>query len=163
MRRMTSRALAGLALALALLALPLTAQVRAGDAALPGWLAGSWSMEDGAAWADETWTSPRGGMMLGALRHGFGPGLDRWETARIERKAGVMMLVLQPGSGGRVEFPVVLASAFAIEFANPAHDFPQRIRYERVGQLLVVELSLIDGSDSRRAQYRLTEQGALDM
>ena len=47
-------------LALVLVAAPLAAQ----DRDLPGWLAGAWSMESGARWADETWTSPRGGMMM---------------------------------------------------------------------------------------------------
>jgi hypothetical protein len=42
----------------------------------------------------------------------------------------------------------------SIEFANPRHDYPQRIRYWRQGQLLMAEISKIDGSDSQRWNFR---------
>ena len=32
-----------------------------------------------------------------------------------------------------------------IEFTNPAHDYPQRIRYWREGDKLIAEIALIDG------------------
>ena len=42
----------------------------------------------------------------------------------------------------------------AIEFANPANDYPQRIRYWRQGKLLMAEISQIDGSKAVRWNYR---------
>lgn len=122
---------------------------------LPGWLAGAWAMEDGAAWADEVWSAPRGGMMMGSARNGFGPDLSSWQTERIvRRRDGRVSLLVQPEGRAAIEFPMVLVSDNAIEFANPAHDYPQRIRYELVGQLLIAEISRIDGSDKVRWQYR---------
>ena len=38
------------------------------------------------------------------------------------------------------------------EFANPEHDFPQRIRYTRDGDLLQAELS--GGNPMRRIEFR---------
>jgi len=143
-----------LILAVLLLAAPLSAEAPKG-ASLPGWMAGTWMNEEGANWTDEVWTDPRGGMMLGISRTGFGPQLDDWEIVRIEqRRDGSMAYVAQPGGKGAVEFPMVLVSDAAIEFANPSHDYPQRIRYWRQGKLLVAEISLLDGSRAMRWNYR---------
>ena len=143
--------LLALPLALLLAASPLAAQ----DQGLPGWLAGAWSMESGARWADETWTTARGGMMIGASRSGFGPELAEWEHSRIVRRVdGGISLFAQPQGRSATEFRMATMSETAIEFANPAHDYPQRIRYERVGQLLIAEVSKMDGSEAMRWQYR---------
>ena len=137
-----------------LLAAPLTAEAPKG-AALPGWMAGTWMMEEGAQWADEVWTDPRGGMMLGVGRSGFGPQLDSWELTQIRVKAdGSMVYIARPEGKAPVEFPMVLISEEAVEFANPSHDYPQRIRYWRQGKLLVAEISLLDGSRQTRWNYR---------
>jgi hypothetical protein len=142
---------AGLASALAA---PLAAQTLA-NPNLPEWLAGTWVMEDGAQWADEVWTDPRGGMLLGLSRTGFGPQLQGWEVMQIRRKAdGRISFCTQPQGQAPVEFPLVLISAEAIEFANPANEYPQRVRYWRQGKLLMFEVSRLDGSAVQRANFR---------
>jgi hypothetical protein len=122
---------------------------------LPEWMAGTWMTEDGATWSDEVWTDARGGLMLGIARTGFGPRLDSWELAQIrQRPDGTIAFVAQPRGKDASEFPMVLVSEEAIEFANPAHDYPQRIRYWRQGKLLMAEISKIDGSQAMRWNYR---------
>jgi hypothetical protein len=139
---------------LLLLAAPACAQTLA-QPALPDWMAGTWMMEDGAQWVDEVWTDPRGGIMLGVGRSGFGPQLRSWETTQIRFKLdGSISYFAQPQGRTPTEFPLVLISAEAIEFANPAHDYPQRIRYWRQGKLLMAEISKMDGSDAMRFNYR---------
>ena len=131
--------------------------------ALPEWLAGTWAMEHGADWADEVWTSARGGMMLGLGRTGFGPDIQSWETARIMRRpGGSLSFIVQTKGGAAVEFPLAVASAYAIEFANPANAFPQRIRFWREGQLLMTELAKMDGSGAVRTNYRPVETAPRD-
>lgn len=143
-----------LAAVLAVTALPLGAE-RPAAAPLPDWMAGTWMMEDGANWSDEVWMDPRGGIMLGVARSGFGPQLQFWEVSQIRRKAdGTISLLAQPQGKPASEFPMVLHSEEAIEFANPAHDYPQRIRYWRQGQLLMAEISKLDGSDAVRWNFR---------
>lgn len=143
-----------LAAALILLAAPLSGQTVA-NPRLPEWMAGTWMMEDGATWADEMWTDPRGGLMLGVARMGFGPQLRSWEVTQIRQKAdGTISFLAQPNGRAPTEFPMVLVSTDAIEFANPAHDYPQRIRYWRQGKLLMAEISKMDGSDAMRWNYR---------
>ena len=131
-------------------------------APLPAWLAGTWAMEDGARWADEIWTSPRGGMMLGLGRTGFGPDVESWESSRIVRRAdGTVSLVAQRKGGAALDYPLIVAGADSMEFANAAHD-PQRIRFARQGQLLMIEISKIDGSDAVLRNYRPVETAPKD-
>ncbi len=140
-------------LILLLAAAPLTAQSAARS--LPEWMAGTWMTEDGASWSDEVWTDPRGGLMLGIARTGFGPRLENWELAQIRQRAdGTITFLAQPQGKPATEFPMVLVSEEAIEFANPANDYPQRIRYWRQGKLLMAEISKIDGSQAMRWNYR---------
>ncbi|MGH6786032.1 MAG: DUF6265 family protein [Novosphingobium sp.] len=122
---------------------------------LPAWMAGTWAMQDGAEWVDEIWTDPRGGMMIGVGRSGFGSELKSWEITRIVAdKEGNLRYIARPGGENETVFPKVLESEEAIEFANPAHDYPQRIRYWRQGKLLMAEISKLDGSDAVRFNYR---------
>lgn len=138
---------------LLLLSTPLGAQSAARS--LPEWMAGTWMTEDGASWSDEVWTDARGGLMLGIARTGFGPRLNSWELAQIRQKPdGTISFLAQPQGKPASEFPMVLVSEEAIEFANPAHDYPQRIRYWRQGKLLMAEISKIDGSQAMRWNYR---------
>ena len=141
-------------LTLALIAAtPLAAQSTA--ARLPDWMAGTWAMQEGADWADEMWTDPRGGLMLGMARMGTGSRLNSWETTQIRHKPdGSISFFAQPNGQPAAEFPMVLVSEAAIEFANPAHDYPQRIRYWRQGKLLLAEISKLDGSQAVQFSYR---------
>ncbi len=136
-------------------ALALSAPLHAAQSALPEWLAGTWAMQDGSAWAEELWTSPQDGMMLGLGREGFGPKVESWKVIRIQVKPnGIVAYIAQVRGGAPVEFPLAMMSDSAIEFANPSHNYPQRIRYWREGQLLMAEISRIDGSDVQRWNYR---------
>jgi hypothetical protein len=142
---------------LALLATPLAAQP-AGQA-LPEWLAGAWHSQEGANWADEVWVAPRGGMMQGIGRAGMGAQLQTWEFMRIARRAdGTLVYLAQPRGVPPAEFPAVSIGEDAIEFANPAHDYPQRIRYWRQGQLLMAEIAKLDGSQAMRWNFRPVAQ-----
>jgi len=139
---------------LAVLPCLIAAPARA-TAAMPAWLAGNWTRQDGAAWAETTWTAPRDGLMLGMAWTGFGSHVESWESARIERAAGgEPVLVVQVRGGGAIRYNLAVASEAAIEFANAAQESTQRIRYSREGQLLVIETSRLDGSAAQRWNYR---------
>ena len=140
--------------ALALVTVPISA-ADGPPPPMPGWISGAWAMQDGQMWADEFWTPPRGGIMIGAGRMGGGAELREWEHTRILRKAdGSLSFFAQPRGVPATEFPMVASSEQSIEFANPAHDYPQRIRYWREGNLLMAEISKMDGSDAQRWNYR---------
>ena len=101
-----------------------------------GWLEGCWRTQ-GADATEERWSSPEGGVMLGTGRSLRGGRAVAFEYLRIEADAvGRISLVASPSGQATARFPMVLGSADEVVFENPAHDFPQRIRYVRTGDRL---------------------------
>lgn len=138
------------------IALVLAVPVAASEtAALPDWLHGAWNeARDGGVWADEFWTPARGGIMIGAGRMGDKDKLWSFEHMRILRDAkGGLVFVAQPRGVPPTEFPLVASGERMLEFANPAHDYPQRIRYWREGRELRARISLMDGSKPMEWRY----------
>jgi hypothetical protein len=122
---------------------------------MPGWLAGCWSEQKGSSWTEECWTAPRAGNMLGSGRNGRNDLLRSWETMQIEQASdGTLTFYGAPRGGARVAFPMVSSGPREIVFANPQHDYPQRIRYWREGMDLNAETSLADGSKAFRWRYK---------
>jgi hypothetical protein len=119
------------------------------------WLAGQWSREEGGRWTEESWTAPRGGVMLGHSRSGRGDSLREFEFLRIVAGAdGVPAYIAQPGGRTPVPFALVRRDATSATFENAAHDYPQRITYARDGETLTATISLIDGSKPMRWTFR---------
>ena len=50
-------------------------------------------------------------------------------------------------------FPAIAEGVRDISFANPDHDYPQRIRYWREGRLLMAETAKMDGSQTQSWTY----------
>ncbi|MBU0825889.1 MAG: hypothetical protein KKB78_15925, partial [Alphaproteobacteria bacterium] len=62
------------------------------------WLAGQWVREADGRWTEESWTSPRGGVLLGHSRSGRGDALRAFEFLRVQAGAdGVPAYIAQPG------------------------------------------------------------------
>ncbi|HUD95198.1 DUF6265 family protein [Sphingobium sp.] len=135
-------------------ALLLTLSCGAGAAELPDWLTGEWTQENGDRWSEEVWTLPRGGTMIGVGRTGRGESLRSWEVMRIVRAAdGSLTYHGAPEGGPATIFPAVEQGVRDVTFANPDHDYPQRIRYWREGRLLMAETSKMDGSSAQNWTY----------
>lgn len=114
---------------------------------MPGWMTGAWEKIDGTKWADEFWTPPRGGSMIGSSRSGSGNQLGFWEHMRIMRETdGQLAFWAIAADQKPVRFAAVKTAANEIVFENAQHDYPQRIRYWRDGKALMAEISLLDGS-----------------
>lgn len=145
--------------ALVLLSAAIRAEAVAPD--LPGWMTGAWQRSDGEKWADEYWTPPRGGIMIGASRSGTGEKLGFWEHMRIVREAdGQIAFWAIAGEQQPVRFAATHVGASEIVFANPAHDYPQRIRYWLEAGELRAEIALADGS--RAVRFRFGRMQASD-
>ena len=120
----------------------------------PQWLAGAWSETRSAEWHEEFWSPMRGGVMLGAARSGSGDKALFWEQTRILRTPdGKLVFWASPRGAAASSFPLVAQSPTMIEFANAAHDYPQRIRYWREGTPLRARISLMDGSRAQEWTY----------
>ena len=108
------------------------------------WMTGCWAYRDSRGrLVEEQWSSPRAGVMFGysrttRARTGVsGDTLLLYETTRIyEAPDGALVFAASPSGQQPDEFrwrgdAATLDSA--ITFENPAHDFPQRVRYRRGG------------------------------
>ena len=136
----------------AVLLLALSATARAGE--LPDWLTGEWLQVRDDRWTEEVWTLPRGGVMIGVGRTGRGGVLRSWEVMRIVRAAdGSLAFHGAPEGGTATIFPAIAEGVRDISFANPDHDYPQRIRYWREGRLLMAETAKMDGSQTQSWTY----------
>lgn len=122
---------------------------------MPGWLAGCWSEEKKPNWTEECWTGPRGGQMMGSGRSGRGDEIRSWEVMQIEQASdGTLTFYGSPKGAPRVAFRATNVGMREITFANPTHDYPQKIRYWREGMDLNAEISLMDGTKAFRWKYK---------
>ena len=123
---------------------------------MPAFLSGCWEQRsDDGRWTEECWTDTRGGLMIGSGRIGKGDQVGHWEWMRIERGAdGGLTFYGSPKGATPVGFRAIAADANSITFANPNHDYPQRVRYARSETGLDAEVSLADGRNPNRWSYR---------
>ncbi|MGZ8998756.1 MAG: DUF6265 family protein [Allosphingosinicella sp.] len=119
------------------------------------WISGSWESRSGEDWVEEVWSQPRGGTIFGLSRTGRGAVLREFEFLRVERgEDGRLVLLASPGGRPAVPFTLVEAGASKATFENAAHDYPQRISYEREDARLRATISKADGSDPASWSYR---------
>ncbi|MCH7664834.1 MAG: PQQ-like beta-propeller repeat protein [Acidobacteria bacterium] len=99
----------------------------AGDVAALGWLSGCWQGTSG----EECWLAPLGGTMLGVNRGPeCGGRQPSFEFLRIIEQDGDLVYLASPsGRFPPTAFPAVEVGESRVVFANPEHDFPQRITY----------------------------------
>jgi beta-lactamase class A len=93
------------------------------------WLAGNWIGKQGDATVEERWTPPAGGAMLAVSRTVAGGRMTAFEFLRIVERDGGLVYVAQPNGRPPVEFVLTEVGPGVAAFENPAHDFPQTIRY----------------------------------
>jgi hypothetical protein len=118
-----------------------------------GWMSGQWVTADGTT--EEAWTAPRAGMMLGLGRTVQSGVAREYEFLRLQAGAdGVPVYWASPNGVTPVGFRLAQAGHESATFENPAHDYPQRIRYRRDGDALVATISAIDDSHAMTWTYR---------
>ena len=93
------------------------------------WMAGCWGATRGGVEMEEQWTAPKGGILLGVHRDVFASGRVFFEFLRIERRPDGVFYVAQPRGLAPTGFRLVESGGRRAVFANPEHDFPQRIAY----------------------------------
>ena len=96
-----------------------------------GWLSGTWKMEAHGKLIEEHWTTPAGGSMLGVSRTIKSGKMVEFEFLRIEQRDDGLFYIAQPQGMPPTEFRLISSNSSEWVFANPQHDFPQRIRYRR--------------------------------
>ena len=93
------------------------------------WLAGCWERRKGDRISEEQWMAPRGATMVGMSRTVAGKETRAWEFLRIEEREGRLVYIATPSGQTEAAFEQIALSDSAVTFANPAHDYPQRVGY----------------------------------
>lgn len=109
------------------------------------WMAGYWlACADGRE-VSETWSDPRGGLMVGHTLT-LDDGRASFESSRIGDGPEGFAYVAQPGGAPPTIFPFVEGGPTRAVFANARNDFPTRIVYGREGDVLTARIEgEIDG------------------
>ncbi|MFV3128275.1 DUF6265 family protein [Niveispirillum sp. KHB5.9] len=105
------------------------------------WLSGQWLGEEGGKRMEEHYMRPAGGVIVGMSR-----------TVRPGKVPEVEFIRIAPGSDGKLayhahpmgqapaSFPLVESAPGLAVFANPSHDFPQKITYRRTDDSLTATI-----------------------
>jgi hypothetical protein len=124
-----------------------------------GWISGCWENSDGDY--REVWSQPDHGYLFGYALSLKGDAVTFFEQSRIDPgkapgKASGKTYVFNayPAGKGPSAFREIERSDTSITFADPGHDYPQRIRYARDGDRMIAEISLIDGSKGQGFAFR---------
>ena len=128
------------------------------------WLEGHWRAEDTrihneVRFVEEMWSDGIAGHMFAIGRTVRGRQTRAFEFLRISEEDGKLVYIAQPNGGAPVRFPMISQGSREVVFANPAHDYPQRIAYRREGTALHATISLTDGSNATSWTYQLEPAG----
>lgn len=110
-------------------------------------MVGHWVQKDSGA--SETWVAA-GPALLGVGFVTPDDGPSWFEVLIITEVGGVLTYTALPMVQRSVDFPLVEAGADSVLFANPAHDDPQKIRYQRSGETLSAE---VDSTSRGKRQF----------
>ncbi len=118
------------------------------------WMEGCWEFTVGERTVEEQWMAPRGGTMLGMSRTVRGRRTVAWETVLLrEDSAGAISYHAFPSGQAAAVFPATEVSDSHAVFANPQHDFPQRIIYRRRAGTLAARVEGEIGGTPRGSDF----------
>jgi hypothetical protein len=143
-----------MAIILSLAALAATPLVQAQEPL--GWLVGEWCTNpEGGTQTCERWAPMAKGEMQGVSETRRGAVIVTAETMRIIDDAGGLVFHAEPKGQAAADFRSTARDAAPSElmFENRAHDYPQRVRYWREGEMLMAEIALADGGKPMRWAY----------
>lgn len=111
------------------------------------WLSGCWEGQRDQAKVEEIWSKPAGKSMIGLGRTTNQNRTLSFEFMQFREENGTLVFLPQPGGGAQVRFPLKSIAGETLTFENLAHDFPQRVFYQRKGNLL---LAGIEGTMNKK-------------
>ena len=146
---MTTWKIAAALVALIALAVPQEAEgpkVTSDDAPKLAWIVGTWAFQDGDKTVVEHW-QPHAGTTFMGMSHTYSENRTHFfEFMRIATHGGRIAYIVQPGGDSPRLFRATKVTEGEAVFENPAHDYPQRIRYVKTDEGMTATISLMDGS-----------------
>jgi hypothetical protein len=117
------------------------------------WLQGCWVLSTPGRDIEEHWMAPKGTSILGIARTIRGGTLVEYEMMLIRETADRVVFEARPSDQPAALFNLIEAGTTRIVFENPAHDFPQRIGYERKGRSLLAWIEGTQDGKPRRIEF----------
>ena len=117
------------------------------------WMAGCWELDTGQRTVEEQWMAPRGGAMIGMSRTVRADRLVGWELVVIRKDSAGLAYHAFPSGQAPAVFPATEVSDSHVVFANPAHDFPQRVIYRLRGDTLAARVEAGSGAAARGSDF----------
>lgn len=140
-------------ISISLFALSACASISSAENADPNhldWLTGCWQSEDGDA--REVWSASEDGYYFGYATTKRDGDLVFFEQMRIDPEP-MPVFNAYPAGNGPSAFPTIALTSHSVTFANPEHDFPQKITYAREGDALNAVISRMDGTSPGHFNY----------
>lgn len=142
----------------------------AGSTATPlaplAWLAGCWEARSTAGGrttvSSEQWMPEAGGLLLGMGRTVRDGRLVNFESVRVvlEGEGQTLVYIANPSGQKETRFPLKSADDGRFVFENPAHDFPQRVIYQRQADgSLFARIEGERNGQTRHVDYRMKRAG----
>lgn len=121
------------------------------------WMEGRWQTGTGQQGGAEHWTR------VGDSLHGIGfiarDGRSQiFEVLIISRKNGALTYTAMPAGQKLVDFPLLDRAERKVTFANPKHDFPRSLHYEREGDTLRAQAAA-PGAGTEHYSWQLAPAG----
>ena len=127
---------------------------------LPQWMAGCWEWQKDQVTTLECWTPAQGSMLFGSSISMVDGITTSWEVMQISNAGWALdeplVFWAAPNGANRTPFQLASISANRVRFTNPDNDYPQQIEYWREGDVLIGQISQLDGS--RTVQWRYKRQ-----
>lgn len=119
------------------------------------WLSGTWVLKNGGKTTEEHWRPLQGTTLLGSSHTYDDKRTQFVEHLRITAMRGTIAYIAMPdGADHPTVFPVTKIETGCVEFENPQHDHPQRIRYEKTADGVTATISQLDGSRAQSFVFK---------
>lgn len=113
------------------------------------WVAGYWlSCENGRQTA-EVWINGGGSDLAVGVNLNGAPPKQSFEFMRLATVEGRLAFIASPDAAPQTVFPLKSLSGSRAVFENLAHDFPQRVIYERAGDLLKARIEGVENGEEQ--------------
>jgi hypothetical protein len=122
-----------LALTIAIVSSAALGRSQAGGIDSVAWLQGCWESVSAQRTVEEQWMAPRGKTMIGMSRTVRSGVLAEYELMILREQSGRLAYEAHPSGQPATVFLSTASGESSVVFENPAHDFPQKVGYQRTG------------------------------
>src|SRR5262245_7548668 len=131
----------------------------AGTTADLKFMTGCWAFEANGRKVEEHWLAPAGESLIGVSRTVKGGKTTEYEFLQIRDLPEGLTYIAKPSNQPEAKFVLSSRTGNEVVFENPAHDFPQRIRYRLEGDTLRARIEGTLGGKPRAVDFPYARTG----